>query len=217
MYKLKPFKHSSHDKIIKLVPHNARVLDVGCASGYLASFLKLKNCHVTGVDNNPEYILEAKNYCDSVILLDITKEDLEGIYDVIILGDLIEHTPNPELVLLKLRKNLPKWGVIIVSVPNIANVYARTKIILGNFDYEDKGIFDKTHLRFFTIKTLKNLLKNTGYKVDSISFTPLPVHLKFPKANKNLLNSSSSMLHSLANLWPTLFTYQIIIKARKLE
>ena len=218
MYKLKPFKHSSHDKIISLVKPNSKVLDVGCASGYIAYLLKNKNCQVTGIDIDEKYLEEAKNHCESVHLLDISKmskegKKIKGIFDVIILGDILEHTSHPHEILINLKENLKDEGIMIISVPNIVNLYARIKIISGNFDYEDKGIFDRTHLRFFTIKSLKKLVNKCGFEIKRIDFTPIPIKLIF-KESPDVMNSS---LHLLANIHPNLFAYQIIATIKKIK
>jgi methionine biosynthesis protein MetW len=206
MYEFKPFKYSSHEKIISLVKPNSKVLDIGCASGYIASQLKLKNCEVTGIDNDEKSLEEAKKHCNKVFLLDISKESVDGKFDFIILGDIIEHTSNPEEVLIKLKKNLNQNGKMIVSVPNIVNIYARLRIIFGTFPQEDKGIFDRTHLKFFTIKTLRKIIKDNNFKLKKLNFTPIPFKLIFPHSPTII----SDLLSFLAYLWPNLFAYQLI-------
>ncbi|MDP1728725.1 MAG: class I SAM-dependent methyltransferase [archaeon] len=212
-YNLKPFKFSSHDKIINLVDKNKKVLDIGCASGYLASFLKEKGCVVDGVDTDEELIKIAKKYCNAYIL-DISKDNVVGKYDIIILGDILEHLENPDKVLLSLKENLNDDGYIIISIPNIANIYPRLKILFGNFDYEEIGIFDKTHLRFFTRKSFKELIKNTGYKIEKLEYTPIPIYLKFPNIPKLFLNPIYYLLYILAICWPTMFAYQFVVKIK---
>ena len=213
-YLLKPFKWSSHDKILNLVEKNKRVLDVACASGYLATFFKQKGCSVDGVDIDSEYIDEAKKYCDNAYVLDISKEKIDGKYDVIILGDILEHLSNSENVLSNLKNNLNKDGYIIVSVPNIANIYPRLKIFFGNFDYEEKGIFDKTHVKFFTRKSFKNLIKDSGFILEKLEYTPIPIYLKFSNAPKWLMNIFYFKFHLLSLVWPTLFAYQFVAKIK---
>ena len=212
-YNLKPFKFSSHDKILNLVEKNKKVLDIGCASGYLASFLKEKGCIVEGVDTDSESIKEAMNYCKAYVL-DISKEDIKGEYDVIILGDILEHLEYPDKILSKLKENLNKDGYIVISLPNIVNIYPRLKILFGHFDYEEIGIFDKTHLKFFTRKSLRELISNTGYKIEKLEYTPIPIYLKFPKAPKFLLNFIYYILYILSISWPTLFAYQFVVRIK---
>ena len=212
-YNLKPFKFSSHDKILNLVEKNKKVLDIGCASGYLASFLKEKGCIVEGVDTDSESIKEAMNYCKAYVL-DISKEDIKGEYDVIILGDILEHLEYPDKILSKLKENLNKDGYIVISLPNIVNIYPRLKILFGHFDYEEIGIFDKTHLKFFTRKSLRELISNTGYKIEKLEYTPIPIYLKFPKAPKFLLNFIYYILYVLSISWSTLFAYQFVVRIK---
>jgi 2-polyprenyl-3-methyl-5-hydroxy-6-metoxy-1,4-benzoquinol methylase len=213
IYTLKPFKESSHDKIIKWVEPNKKVLDVGCASGYLVSFLKQKGCSVDGVDNDINYVKEAQKYCNASVL-DISKEKIIGEYDVIILGDILEHLEHPDKILSNFKENLNKEGYIIISLPNIVNIYPRLKIFFGHFDYEEKGIFDRTHLKFFTQKSLKELINNTGYKIEKLEYTPIPIYLKFPNSPKYLLNLTYNLLNFLAKVWPNMFAYQFVVKIK---
>jgi len=207
-YEFKPFRYSSHEKIINLVPKGSKVLDIGCASGYLASQLNKKDCIVYGIDNDKEYLAQAKKHCVRVQLLDISKEKVDGEFDVIILGDIIEHTQNPEEILKKLKNNLNKGGTIIVSVPNILNIYARLRILLGTYPQDDKGVFDRTHLRPFTIKILNEMIKEQGFKRSNFHYTPIPLKLIFP----NFPNLFSDLLQFTTYLWPNLFAYQLIAK-----
>ena len=213
IYNLKPFKYSSHSKILDLVEKNTKVLDVACASGYLASFLKEKGCLVEGIDSDVEYINEAKKHCNASVF-DITKEKITGKYDVIILGDILEHLVNPDKILFNLKQNLNENGYILISIPNIVNIYPRLKILLGFFDYEEKGIFDRTHLKFFTRKTVKEMIHNAGYEIEKLDYTPIPIYVKFPNAPKFILNLIYSVFHFLSIFWPTLFAYQFILKIK---
>lgn len=214
IYTLKPFKFSSHYKIVNLVEENKKVLDVACASGYLAAFLKKKGCSVDGVDIDGEYIDEARKHCNNVAILDISKEKIEGKYDVVILGDILEHLSNPDHILSGFKNNLKDNGYVIISIPNIVNIYPRLKIFFGHFDYEEKGIFDRTHLRFFTKKSFIKLIKNTGYKIEKIEYTPIPLYVKFPNLPFFLISPFYFILYILSVFWPSLFAYQFVAKIR---
>jgi 2-polyprenyl-3-methyl-5-hydroxy-6-metoxy-1,4-benzoquinol methylase len=213
-YEFKSFKFSSHKKLINFVYPNSRVLDVGCSKGYIARELKKKGCSITGIDINKEDLREAKKYCDRTILGDITKKDIKEKFDVIILGDIIEHVVQPLDLLKKLRKNLDKGGYILISTPNIVNIYPRLKIFLGSFDYEDIGFFDRTHLRFFTLKTFKKMVADSGYSIVSLEFTPIPIYLGFPNISKTLLKPFYYLLNIAANIYPRLFAYQFVAKIK---
>lgn len=210
-YNLKPFKFSSHDLILKLIKPNSNILDIGCSKGYLACQLKKKGCIITGIDNNKEDLLSAKKECNKTILLDISREKITGKYDIIILGDILEHLQDPLTLLKSLKKNLKEKGYILISVPNGVNIYARIKILFGNFDYEEKGIFDKTHLRFFTLKSIKKLIKDSGYSITEIKYSPIPIYL-IDSLPKIILTPIYYSFIALTKLMPRLFAYQFIVK-----
>jgi 2-polyprenyl-3-methyl-5-hydroxy-6-metoxy-1,4-benzoquinol methylase len=210
-YNLKPFKFSSHDIILKLIKPNSEVLDLGCSKGYLASQIKEKGCTVTGIDNNREDLLSAKKECTKTLLMDISKEKIKGKYDIIILGDIIEHLADPLSLLKSLKTNLKAKGYLLISVPNGVNIYARIKILFGNFNYEEKGIFDKTHLRFFTLKSFKKLIIDSGYSLTEIKYSPIPVYL-ISSIPKILLTPIYYLFIMLTKLRPQLFAYQFIAK-----
>lgn len=213
-YEFKSFKFSSHEKLINFVPPNSQVLDVGCSKGYIAREIKKKGCSVVGIDLNNEDLNEAKKHCDRTILGDVTKKDIKEKFDVIILGDIIEHVSQPADLLKKLHGNLNKGGHILISTPNIVNIYPRLKIFLGSFDYEDIGFFDRTHLRFFTLKTFKKMIADSGYSIVSLEFTPIPIYLGLPNISKTLLKPFYYLLNIAANVYPRLFAYQFVAKIK---
>lgn len=212
-YNLKPFKWSSHERILDLIPQNTKVLDVGCASGYLAALMKEKGCLVDGIDNDAEAVKETKKYCNAFVL-DISKEKIQGKYDIIVLGDILEHLEYPLPILSSLKANLNDGGHIIVSLPNIVNIYPRLKILFGHFDYEEKGIFDRTHLRFFTRKSFKQFINDAEYKIEKLEYTPIPIYLKFPNIPKSLMNPFYYIFYLLSISWPTMFAYQFVAKIK---
>ena len=212
-YNLKLFRWSSHDRILGLVEKNKKVLDVACASGYLADFLKQKNCLIDGIDIDSEAVKEAQKRCNAYVL-DISKDKVPGKYDIIVLGDILEHLEDPLKILSSLKENLNNDGYIIVSIPNIVNIYPRLKIFFGNFDYKEKGIFDRTHLKFFTRKSFKEFIKRAGFKIEKLEYTPIPIYLKFPKASKAFMDPFYYLFHFLSVFWPTMFAYQFVAKIK---
>lgn len=191
--------HGSHMKIIGLVGENKMVLDVGCATGYIGKRLKKKGCALVGIEIDKECAKIAKGVYSDIIIADIEKLDVisypEHFFDVIVFADILEHLKNPDATLIKFKKYLKNDGAIIVSLPNIARIEIRLKLLLGKFDYEEIGILDRTHLRFFTLKTAKHLLEKNGYKIISVDYSGLASKYFFLKP------------------LPTLFAYQFIIKA----
>ena len=168
----------SHEIIAEFVENNCRVLDVGCAYGDLGALLKEKGCYVVGVEIDEARAKEASQKLDEVVVGDIEKMDLEKKFskpfDVIVLGDILEHLVDPEAVLTKVRRILIDNGYIVVSLPSIGYWRARAKIFLGKFEYTSGGVFEKTHLRFFTYSTAKHMIEKCGYKVVAEAYTYQP-------------------------------------------
>ena len=98
-------------------------------------------------------------------------------FDVMIFGDVLEHLKNPLAVLRQLATSLKEDGAIIISLPNIANIYVRLSLLVGRFDYQERGILDRTHLRFFTRKTFCRFLQDAGLEAEELTATPIPLPL----------------------------------------
>jgi SAM-dependent methyltransferase len=137
-------------------------------------------------------------------------------FDVIIYADVLEHLKNPKDVLVSLNQNLAPNGIVIISLPNIANFYCRIQLLLGRFNYQDRGIFDRTHLRFFTRKTFRAFLEEAGLEVLELTATPIPLPLVVPERYHGaLLSAIHSCNNWAARNWTTLFGYQFIAVARR--
>lgn len=147
-----------------------RLLDVGCGAGLTAHYAK----HTLGVEEaiGVEYVepiaRRASEYLDAVHIGDIEQMELpypDGYFDCILCADVLEHLRDPWEVLRKLRRLLSPAGVLVASIPNIGHLSVLAKIIFDRFEYEPSGILDRTHLRFFTRHTIKQMFTSTGYTV----------------------------------------------------
>ena len=109
--------------MIEIVKPDSRILELGCANGFMSEKLKEKGCNVTGVEIDPEFAEIAQEYCDQVITGDIEDEkildDIKGEFNHIIFGDILEHLKDPMFVVYKLKSLLSENGTIIASLPNI--------------------------------------------------------------------------------------------------
>ena len=173
-------ENSSLKKMLHLIGENKRVLDVGCATGYLARLLTKRECQVTGVEVNQEAAEVAKQYCEQVVVADLDFVSLpkalpNQTFDVVVFGDVLEHLRDPWRVLEETRQLLQPEGYVVVSVPNIAHGAIRLALLEGRFEYMRLGILDDTHLRFFTRKTVEELFERSGYFIDVIDRTKLPI------------------------------------------
>ena len=158
------------DDILKFIPSDAKsILDVGCSNGNLGENIK-KNfkCKVTGIEINEKAAKEAIGKLDEVITADIGKYNFETYknkFDCIIFADVLEHIPNPQIVLKKSLVSLKKEGSIIISLPNIQHYTAIVNLFRGQWPQRSRGLFDKTHLKFFIFRNITELVNVSGLKI----------------------------------------------------
>jgi 2-polyprenyl-3-methyl-5-hydroxy-6-metoxy-1,4-benzoquinol methylase len=149
---------------------NLKILDIGCGTGILGSyFKKIQNCTVYGVEINENAYKEALLNLDNVIKGNIELIDLpfeKSNFDIIIMGDVLEHLINTISSIKKLQYFLKDDGRILISVPNIRHWKIMLKLLFqDSWKYESSGILDYTHMRFFTKKSLLELFKENDIKV----------------------------------------------------
>lgn len=212
--------YSSHSVILRLAAngHGRRLLDVGAAHGYLAREFRSRGFQVTGIEASAVLGEEAAKHCDELLLLDLDGPlpAFPEPFDIIIFGDVLEHLKNPVAVLRQLTAGLREGGEVIISLPNVANLYVRLRLLFGRFDYQERGILDRTHLRFFTRETFREFLLDAGMELEELTATPIPLTLVIPQRHQGVL---FAMLHAanawLARSWQTLFGYQFVALARK--
>jgi len=162
---------STHSKIVSLVPPATRVLEFGCATGYMSEVLKDRlGCTVVGIEIDHGAAALAEQHAERVIVGDAEKIDyaaeLAGEeFDVVLFADVLEHLKQPADVLRRVRPFIGENGVVIASIPNIAHASVRLALLGGEFRYREWGLLDDTHLRFFTRASIQDLFEETGYVV----------------------------------------------------
>ena len=216
-YPVKESKRSSHAYAEDLAGTGHEVLDIGCGEGILAAALSKNGNRVTGADilARPANESALAQYF-SVDLNDGIGPVIEALhgktFDRVLLLDVLEHLVRPEPLLRQVRQVLKPDGRLILSVPNIANFTIRIWLLFGQFDYTERGILDKTHVRFFTRKTIRRMLRENGYEVVEERETVMPVELFFglPAANP-IMRFANEVLGGLTRLLPGLFGYQIML------
>jgi glycosyltransferase involved in cell wall biosynthesis len=179
-YRIKLGYESPHTAALERVPRGARVLDLGCAGGYMGEVLRReRDCHVTGVDLFP--------LGPGVELDQFLEHDLDAgpppvafeDYDCVLMLDVIEHLAAPEAFVDGLREAMKHSGHtrLIVSTGNVGFIIVRLMLLLGQFNYGKRGILDLTHKRLFTFASLRRLFEEAGFKVLETRGIPAPFPL----------------------------------------
>lgn len=219
-YQLKRFKYNSHYWILKWLSGAsapARILDVGAADGYLGAILKRQGHSVVGVENDPEAAARARGCYDVFHVANVENFDFpyRDEFDYILFADVLEHLREPAAVVKNSLASLKKSGQIILSVPNIANIVMRLSLLAGRFEYADRGIMDRTHLRFFTLSTLRRTVAGCGLDIVEMAASPLPVQLVWPFTDAKWLAPLHELHYLLVRMRKPLFAYQFILRAAR--
>jgi glycosyltransferase involved in cell wall biosynthesis len=209
-YTLKRGVLSSHSQLLELVgPAPRRILDVGCGSGQLGKLARDRGHHVVGIDAYPP-----REELDEFIASDLASGipvDPSRRFDVVILADVLEHMQGPLSLLVQARSLLATDGSILVSVPNVAHWSVRAQLLLGRFDYTNKGILDRGHLKFFTDRSIRRLFADAGLSVTAHRTTPVPwENVVPPMVGRFVEDKLEKADHFMGQLASNLFAYQNI-------
>jgi 2-polyprenyl-3-methyl-5-hydroxy-6-metoxy-1,4-benzoquinol methylase len=168
----KPSEYYSgiREEMIPYIPLNvSKILEIGCGEGNFGAALKKDGVEVWGIEYSHEEATVAQSKLDKVFAGDVflhLDKLPDNYFDVIVCNDVLEHLTDPYTVLEKFKAKLTNKGVVVSSIPNIR--FFRTFfdfVFRKNWDYTDNGIMDKTHYRFFTIKSIRKMYENLGYEI----------------------------------------------------
>lgn len=158
-------------EMLKLLPEQARrVLDVGCGSGVFGQTLKKTfGCEVWGVEPDLKSSEKAATRLDHVIhgCFDEKIELPSGYFDCIFFNDVLEHMIDPAFALRLAQKVLAPAGTVAASIPNITHFPTVWRLVVrGSWEYTERGILDRTHLRFFTRQSIRQLFEEAGFSIE---------------------------------------------------
>lgn len=211
-YDIKSGYKSSHTLALSEITQESNVLDIGCGQGNFAKEIHKMGCKVVGIDM---YEPENKTIFENFYLWDESKSiftyDVSS-YDFILLLDIIEHFREPEKFIESLRiRAKTKHPKLIITTGNVAFFIVRFQLLLGHFNYGQRGILDLTHTRLYTFKTLQKLFRQCGYKIVKTKGIPAP----FPKIiGLNLFSNILLKINDLLiHISKGLFSYQIFMVA----
>ena len=208
--------------VVAAVPKNARyILDVGCSNGAVGAALRRQDNQriVIGIENNDLYVTEAATKLSQVVKADLNSFEYansfsENTFDCIIFADILEHLTDPWTSLGKALTLLRPGGSVVVSVPNVRHLSAFCAIFIrGSFPRRQRGLFDATHLRWFTFSDVSALCQNAGLRISYVNG-----HLRVYDLPGGKVNALVQRLLSPYNNWSWIrefLAYQLVVRAEK--
>jgi len=239
-----PYFEEIHPGILKQVGTGLKILDVGCGYGRNGEEMIKKGNTVFGLDIRPVAVEKAGTRLTYAAVADfsraesIPEEIKREKFDMVVFSDILEHVYDPMLLIRNAVPLMKDDAALLVSVPNIANWLNRLKLFFGIWEYDVSGMMDRTHIRFFTLKSIKRFIKAAGFEIVGVYATPyflralgVPIrNWMFPESRDGKPSSPEALEHSsgyrfylkyiyppeafMANLWKSMFAYQLVITAR---
>jgi 2-polyprenyl-3-methyl-5-hydroxy-6-metoxy-1,4-benzoquinol methylase len=197
----------------------SEVLEIGCHTGAFSRYLMAQGHSVVGLDYDESAVGVARDAGVDARCLDITEpramSALDGRFDAILLMDVLEHLPKPEGVLSRIRTLLKPQAQVLITGPNVAYWRMRLSLLMGRWRYEETGIMDRTHLRFYTAETWAGLVRQAGYEI--VDLTPaesmIPLEGRMPRIW--FVQRATAYLRKIATaIFPNAFTIVFLIQAR---
>jgi 2-polyprenyl-3-methyl-5-hydroxy-6-metoxy-1,4-benzoquinol methylase len=170
----------SHAAMLELITPGQTVLEVGCSAGAMTQALVDRDCTVVGIEIDPVAAERARAFAQRVLVTDVETVDLaellgEERFDVVLFGDVLEHLRDPVAVLRSSLSVLADDGYAVLSIPNVAHGDVRLSLFRGEFQYRPVGLLDVTHIRFFTIDTIEELLSEADCIAALINRVEVPL------------------------------------------
>ncbi len=207
----------SRPDLQSLVPSDAQsILDIGCGNGMVGGALKNRQqCRVVGIELSKPAAREAKKILDKVITGNVEKYSTllqlqDESFDCIILGDILEHLNEPVQLINQLKRFLRPNGCLVLSIPNIGHWSIWQGLLAGEWQYSDAGLLDKSHLRFFTRKSIIRFLTDAEYEISELKGVMI--------SNEEIINEISKVARACdvfdGSLTQELSIYQFLAKAK---
>lgn len=217
----KVYSNDGNRTVVDLVDADCRrLLDVGCGDGSNSRLLRglRPNLHIDGITHSAEEARLAEQSMNRCLVADIEGElpsELTGGFDTILFSHVLEHLSYPAQVVPRFLEYLNPGGQIVIAVPNVASWRTRWRLMKGDFQYEEFGVFDNTHLRFFTYRTAADYLLAQCADLESIASSSEGSVPLWPFRKLMPLSMAAWLDEKGCEHWPNLFGSQIFVNARK--
>jgi methionine biosynthesis protein MetW len=218
-YLFKAGRYSSHNLLLAQLtaPGAGRlVLDVGGGEGYLSRLLDERGYRVVCLAAPGSVAADFPRGVE-VIEADLDRESprFDQPFSFIVCGDVLEHLRDPRKTLRRLCSQLAPGGRLVASLPNSGHWYFRWTILRGRFPADDRGLFDRTHLHFYTWDGWRELLHGAGLEIAAVAPTAVPFGLVWNLAPDHIaVRMLERLSYELGRLWKTMFAYQFVVVAR---
>lgn len=202
-------------RLVRQLAPRGPVLDVGAAQGMLGQALG-HEVPIDAVEPHPRWAEHARLFYREVFATPIEDAPLpEGEYATVVCADVLEHTADPVSVLRQLRRAARPDATFVISLPNVAHLSARMLLLFGQWPQMERGIFDRTHLHFYTRRTAERMLAEAGLHVLRARPTPVPLHMAWPASwGAAGLNAAMLLQRVALLLSPSMFGFQWVFVAR---
>jgi cyclopropane fatty-acyl-phospholipid synthase-like methyltransferase len=215
-YYLKKSENSLHQKILKLKwEKDWAVAELGGNDGVMSSIIAEQVAHVTCVDMSLPKSAGKANPVQFNLDQDFTEVLGKKKFDRVIALDVIEHLGQPEVSMGRIFDIMKPGSIILASTGNIAYILTRFSLLFAQFNYGKRGILDLTHKRLFTVYSFKKLLTQSGFRIEKVQFFGPPILDMVGQGG--VLRMLDSVCSRLAQIWPTLFAYQFLVTAKRMD
>lgn len=211
---------ASQNAILDIVGSGKKVLEIGSSSGYMTEVMQSRDCKVVVVEKDKEAVKQAAKFAVKVIENSIEDEQvLKQVgkdFDFIVMADVLEHLVDPEATLNRLRAISDNKTKLIISMPNVACWVMRKQLFFkGDFEYQDSGLLDKTHLHFYSTKTLPKLLEKNYWQVQQVlgTITRIPLEESLGKIPLFGQIFSEYIKKKIVKKYPNLAYYHFVVVA----
>jgi hypothetical protein len=218
-YVLKDFRGSSHRILaswIRDIPQGVRLLELGPGDAHVARLARRADLVWKGLESSVACLPALVEVLGGGAIVDLeAMPRLPRGFEAVLAADSLEHLSDPQQMLELIHEARPPGAPLIVSVPNIANLYVRINLLCGRFPYADRGLLDRSHRVFFTRAFLRRLLAESGFRIDREAVSTIPLPLAWPRLPRSLVATLALGLEGATRLLPTVLGYQCLVLARR--
>ncbi len=214
-YDVDPGGDTAPARVCRMVGSGKRVLEIGAGPGSITRVLQRQGNRITALEVDETAIPHLQERCDQVVQADLNRDDwptrLAGArFDAVIAADVLEHLTDPWSTLQRMKTLLVPGGVVVVSVPHASHACVLACLLREDFEYRDWGLLDRTHVRFFGLRSLQAMFHGADMKLVGAEFVVRP-----PEATEfaDQWHALSDEARTFLDKQPFGHVYQVVVTA----